>query len=196
MRGLASGTHTIEIGWSSGGLVLFDLVDYNGDESAGIRVFNGGDGGQKSSYWVDDAYPLWLGNVTAYKPHLVVITSMCNDFGGGYTPNTSEQVKENLSSLIAKVRATGADPSFVICTEYERAGATDAIEPWANYVRVANEVAAADAKVLTFDMATRFGAGPFSGGNGQPLVDTDNTHPDGAGYQLWADSLSRFVSPA
>lgn len=203
VRGLTPGQHTVEIGWSSGGGVIFELVTYNGDENAGIRVFNSGDGSQQSGYWVASGN-YWIDNLTPYPPHLMVISSMANDFGGeGYTPVPSATVKANLKTLIANVRAKNPTVpcSFVICTEYERSGASNKIEPWANYVQVAREVAAEDtgyqggSSVLTFDMSARFGAGPFASGSGAPLVDSDNTHPAGPGYQLWADALARFVSP-
>jgi lysophospholipase L1-like esterase len=195
VRGLTAGSHTVEVGWSSGGTVFVNgFMIYNGDESKGIRVWNGSKSSQQSSYFVDTANPAWTDNVATVQPSLIIFGTLCNDWYYGMPSATS---KTNLQTLIANIKAKcTTTPSFIFNLEFQRditSGST--VEPWANYVKVAYDIAAADPNnVAVFDMGKRaFGPGPFTAGTA--LVDPDKIHPNDAGMQAWADALAGFLLP-
>lgn len=205
IRSLAAGTHTIEFGWSSGAAVAVGgIMVYNGDESSGIRVWNGGLGSSQTPDWLAAGASHWVDPIATIQPSLVVITLMLNDFGGSsYTPVASAATKANLKTLIANIRAKCTiSPSFVICTEYQRQDNTsNAIEPWANYRALPYQIAAEDtgnadgtSGVVVFDMAKRFGAVPYPLSTAG-LVSSDSVHPNQYGYNFWGESLAQYVAP-
>lgn len=197
ITGLTAGSHTVEVGWSSGGPVFSEgFMIYNGDETKGIRIWNGGHSSQQSNYFNDNVNSAWVQTVSVIQPALVVLTLLCNDFAGATTSIASATSKANLQNLIGQIRAKCTKPpSFVLCTEFERvaAGGAAAIEPWANYVAAAKQIAAADSSVVVWEMGPRFGQGPFAAAT--TVVDPDLIHPSDAGHQLWADGLVSFLSP-
>lgn len=192
---------TITVAVVSGTIVVENFFEYNGDEAAGIRLWNGGKGSQQTLDFINA--PNWYSSITM-NPDLVVIACMVNNYGGSsYTPISSADTKTQLKSIIASIRAKCATPpSIVLCIEYPRqdSGSSNHIEPWDNYVDIAYEIAAEDTAghsgeslIAIFDMRERLGYLPDTD---DLLVGTDLVHPTAAGHQLWADAFARFLMPA
>lgn len=200
----SSGSHTVTIAWTSGGQVfLSGVIVYNGDESKGIRFYDGG----HSGLWTKDY--LGTGNITlagggtwfaadlaAVSPNLVLIELGINDADGGVSSAT---VKTNLTSLISFVRSSvPTNPAIVLVGLYDPGTVTSG-EPWSNYVAAMQAIAAADtggfggkSGITVFDLTQRFPArlptDTFS-------LFADTIHPNDKGHALIADSLAAFISP-
>lgn len=203
IRGLAAGPHTIVVSVVSGTVLVENFVAYNGDETKGIRVWNAGRGSQQTADFVNA--PNWYSSITM-DPDLVVIACMLNNYAGSsYTPIDPATTKTQLLSMISSIRAKcSTPPSIVLCIEPIRqdSGATNNVAPWAEYVRIAQEIAAEDTSgpdgeslVLTYDLRERFGAVPKPTSS-TGLVGGDGVHPTEAGYALWGESFARFITPA
>jgi lysophospholipase L1-like esterase len=197
VRGLTAGSHTVEVGWTSGGAFFSEgFMVYNGDEAAGIRTWNGGHSSQQSSFFIDTASnPQWIDLVPVINPALIVLCMMCNDYSLDVATIPAATTKANLQTLIANMRsAAGNTVPVVLCSEFQRAPSTNvSSDSWSAYVAVGDQVAAADPATLHFNMGNRFGAGPF--GAATPVVNADLVHPSDAGMKLWAQSLGNFVAP-
>lgn len=192
---LAYGTHTILVTRIAGGgasSILFNgFRIFNGDENAGIQMFNGSQSGLLTSDFTTNAtngdkWALWLGVI---QPNLVIIELGLNDWAANVSMVT---VKTNLQSIITTIRAqTTTDPSIVIYAPTE-ANSGSYASTFAQLHQVWVDVVAADSKTCLFDVGTRIPA---------PTVDTsdayyyDTLHPSDKGHAAIADRLASFLAP-
>jgi lysophospholipase L1-like esterase len=132
--------------WVSGGAVFLNGVFvYDGDETKGIHVYEGGHSGYRAADYTASA--TFAGRVNAISPALVVIALGLNEFGSAGSQRTSTQYKADLSTLIANLRTAGVTASFLLVTPYDPTGqspvATNA-EPFSAYVAAAQSIADSD----------------------------------------------------
>ncbi|WP_306899835.1 SGNH/GDSL hydrolase family protein [Arthrobacter sp. B1I2] len=151
---LTSGVHSVEVGWSSGGIVTFNgFMVFNGDASVGVTVVPHGASSTQTNFWLDATTQNHWDNLKTFTPSLMIITDMRNDWSGGVPSAT---VKANLTAMIGKINGQyAADklPTIVLCAEILDALGTAPIEPWSNYVAKAKQLENEQSNVLVFDMA-------------------------------------------
>lgn len=188
---MAAGTHTIVVGWSSGGTVYIDgFIEYNGDETAGINVVRGGYSGSSTSTWLSQT--TWYDSIPPLAPALIVLQFGVNDSNPTIGNLTAAQFKTNLQSLIAGLRGKfTTPPPFILSMLYQTSNSY--VEPWANYVAAAKQIAAGDAAIVMLDHSVRMPATTASATYG--LYYGDNVHPSDKGYALIAETFAAVLSP-
>lgn len=194
ITGLSTGSsHTIVISWLSTGTVLLTgVMLYNGDETTGIRLWDGAHHGQTSAYFATTTEP-WYLTVNTIQPTLAILALGTNDWSIG-TP-TAAQVKTNLATITAGIRAQcTVAPSIIVMPMYERMATGTPTETWTNYVAAMRDYALEDGDVAIFDLYKRIGTINGSGSNAHGILTGDFTHPTDKGSQMIADALLDFVS--
>jgi lysophospholipase L1-like esterase len=190
VRGLSAASHTIEVGWSSGGQTFFSgCMLYNGDESTGIRSFDGAHSGAFSSLFTATE---WQGCLATVAPSLVVLELGVNDPSA---PLTATQFQTNLTTLIAAITAAVTpQPSYVLMLDWNRGDYSDAT--WTPFVTATKAVAAANSGVLVFDLYSRtYDTQTRATNNSLGILASDKIHPVNLGQQYIADTLYEFVKP-
>lgn len=196
----AAGAHSLVVSWQSGAGVYIDgVIEYNGDENAGIRLYEAGHYGWTSvDYETNLDTPGANGNplatqIAAVQPHLVVIGLSTNDYLHFLS---SAGLSTNLLALIATIRANSTvAPSIVLAppylTNYQTFGGHVApLEPWTNYTAVMNTITDNDAGVTICNNSLRM---PPVAGDVLQLYN-DNFHPKDKGHAFLADNLSGFLA--
>lgn len=194
ISGLSTGSaHTIVITWlSSGTVLLTGVMLYNGDETVGIRLWDGAHHGFTSAAFATTS-DLWYLTVNTIQPTLVIIALGTNDWSAG-SPS-SAQVKANMASIFAGVRAQCTiSPSFIVMPMYERLATGTPTEAWTAYVDAIRSAALDDGDVAVFDLNKRIGTINGTGSNAHGILTGDFTHPTDKGSQMIADAMLDFVS--
>jgi lysophospholipase L1-like esterase len=188
---MTTGTHTIVVGWSSGGTVYIDgFIEYNGDETSGINVVRGGFSGSSTTDWL--AQTTWYDSIPPLAPALIALQFGVNDARTSAGNLTSAQFKTNLQTLISGLRAKfTTPPPFLLSMLYQVTGTM--VEPWQNYVTAAAQIAAADAAVVMVDHSKRMPATTATQTYG--LYYGDQVHPVDKGYALIAETLASVLTP-
>jgi lysophospholipase L1-like esterase len=195
IRGLASGVHTIEVGWSAGTVysLICGVVAYDGDENKGFRSLVGGIAGGQAGTW--DAMGTGpFETAKLYPPDLVILANGTNDAMGN-SPVSPATFKANTLSIITKIKArtAGKVPSFVILfpTEVYKAAP---LAPLADYRTAVNEIIAADPlNVTIFDLGQRINPVPTFGSTLDGLLHTDFVHFTAKGHAAIASMLARAL---
>ena len=193
IRGLStSGIHTIVV------TALADLVGiegfyfYNGDESRGIRVIEGGHSGFGASNFANSA---WEPSLKSWNfPSLAVINLNLNDLGA---TRTKAQYKADLITVINKIKTKAiefgrATPSFVLMGAFDN-GFDNGGVTYAQYLEALQEISAADPFVTWTDERDIFNPDIQTTRGG--LIDPDGLHPTDAGYLLIGTKMAELVLP-
>lgn len=169
---LTAGQHTITVTHASGNiLVLQGAIVYDGDESKGIRCWEGAQSGSSAMSFngVETTNgQLWAENIGfTVVPDLVVINWMTNDA----TTRTAAQYQTSLGHVRDLVRTKTSAP-ILWAAPWQRAATL--IEPWANYVAAMRAVADADSGESDFvnigELVPMLNPDPFG-------ALADGTHP-------------------
>lgn len=193
---LTPGTHTIlvtRIAGGGGGTILFNgFRIFNGDESAGIQMFNGGQSGLTSGNFLTNATNAdsWAPWLTTIAPQLVILELGLNDWAQNVAMATFQS---NMASLLSTIRtAAGTDPSIIIYAATEANYDPSYTQTFAQLYAAWKAIVAADSKTCLFDLTTRIPA---------PITDTsdsyyyDTLHPSDKGHSAIADRLVSFLEP-
>jgi lysophospholipase L1-like esterase len=194
ISGLSAASHVIRVEWTAGGSVVFEgFMIYNGDESAGVRMWNAGHASWQASDFANASTLAHYASFQLPQPDLVVLELGTNDYFGTSAKKTAAQFATDLATIITTIRANvTVAPSIVLVPVYDRT-VTSPLDPWSSYVAAMYAAAAADSAICVFDVQKRFNTGAAGTGNG--LISTGTIHPSAAGHQHWADALAAFVSP-
>jgi hypothetical protein len=172
--------NTVEVGWNAAGALVVDgIIEYNGDENAGIQVHNCGHGFFTTAQW--QTGNTWTACLAALTPKLLIM----QDYGAndGYTGNGNigaAQFQANLTALIAQVRAAGITCPIVLVSVYDLTQvALPTKEPWANYVAAQAAIAAADPTIVYVDLTTKMPA--TNAAKTFNLYDVDGIHGNANG---------------
>jgi lysophospholipase L1-like esterase len=193
VRGLSATSHTVTINWVSGTSLVNGIMIYNGDETKGIRVWDGAHSGYASTDFA--ATPGWLQHIgTALNPSLVIIELSTNDY---YLGKPVATLTANVQSMIASIKANmsnGTTPSFLLVNVWDRPqGGGTIVDTWANYKAGYAAVAASDANVALIDLSLRVNPGTASASGG--LLDpTDMVHPVDLGHAFIGPTLVGYLS--
>lgn len=175
---------------------IHGFATFDGDETRGIQVYNGGHGGRTSGDFASRA-AAWAPRLRQIRPHLVILQLGINDWRSGVAP---AEMKRNLTAIIATVRAhTDTDPSFVIYGT-PRVGADHRVQDYTRFTEAWQEIAAEDtggpgggSGVAYFDLAARQPSP--SSDNGHGLYCDDLVHMTDRGAAFTADALTAFLRP-
>lgn len=187
-------TSTLEIGWNAAGFVAVDgIIEYKGDESAGIAVHNCGESGTYASFW-NTAPAGWPGAVKLLTPDLVVLTLGTNDSTTSVGNRTSTQFKTDMTTLIASLRTATVTCPIVLAAAWD--STLVRVEPWQNYVNKMKEIASADSTVVVADLSARMPAGGSASAIALGLYsDAVHSNANGNAYGYAADALASIIAP-
>jgi hypothetical protein len=177
---LAAGSHTITITNTSGKTVLIEgAAVYDGDESVGVRLWEGGHSGWECEDYANrstaDAHAQ---SVAGFLPHLVIPALGYNDIANG---RTAAQFETDLGVLVDRLRAPAStDPSILILGYPRRQDVT--VAAWDAYLTAMQNVATA--KTCAF-LSLR----------DEPVTFTaDGVHPDANGHTVIADAVDKYLA--
>ncbi len=207
---LTPGPHDIEISWQSGNKVdLEGIMVYNGDESAGIRMWEGGHGGFKAGFFDISAAPTyWQECVTNVQPDLVLIELGANDWwynsgvvSGSYGNFAPAQMKTYLTNIINGIRARCTiPPSIALLIAHDRGDASQVVGqvpllPWNDYVAAYYELAAADPSIGIIDMRNIMGPVPYTvGAPSYGQLHVDKVHLVDSGNTTYANAIFHAIT--
>jgi lysophospholipase L1-like esterase len=205
IRGLSAGAHTVVVTASVNTVYLEGFYAYNGDESLGVRGFDAGHYGYKTTDFIETGYSSSVnGSFNGYaqfSPDLVVVALGTNDFGAATAGSrvSPRQYRDNLRDLLTALRGAISQSFSVVLWEPALRGDLTTVRSngalrgqWADYVDAVRQVARADAAVTLFDAAAVMG--DQSGTN--PLVGADKLHPTDAGHAALATAMFSLLSAA
>ncbi|MGC9544036.1 SGNH/GDSL hydrolase family protein [Streptomyces sp. UG1] len=193
----ASGAHSLDIEAATDGFQAFvsGVIEYDGDENAGITVHDCGHFGWDTSFWISvvTANNTWPAAISALSPHLIVIMLGANDHFLNTDPATYQS---NLVTLISSLRgAVGAPspfPPILLAMHAARGGSFT--YPWADYVNAAHNVAQADDLVTCLDL-TLGPRLPNQADSPNHGLYADTAHLSNKGNSYVADRICDFISP-
>lgn len=203
ISGLAAGDHVIEAR-ATGQVAYFEgWMLYNGDETAGIRLWEAGASGS-TTLWHAQASVAGKGsptfvysydNLTAIQPCLVTVMLGINDYWQSTQQQTPAEYATNLTQIIANIRgACTVDPAIVLMTQWERGNVgTTPPHAWSEYTAALYGVVAADNGVLLFDGGKRFPTGPATTAYNLMFGDLIHINDTGGGYL--ADQFVNWIMP-
>jgi len=181
--------HTLTIQWLSGGTTWVDgVVEYNGDETSGIQVYNCGSSGATTPGWQGSD----LHSIATTYAQLYIIELGVNDWG----VITPAQFQTDLSALLGVITAACAaesapTPTFLIMPCYLQYYSTT--NQWQEYVSAMYAVALANNAAI-MDLSLLMPPGQ-SGGGPYGLYYADGQHPSEVGHSRIADLLCNYLSP-
>lgn len=159
--------------WDEGaqdGFVQPDVLSATGSGSP-VTIWSGSQGGASAAYPVER-----LGTTIPESPDLVLL-----NFGHNHTP---QNARSDFQSLLAAIRDAHGDVPVVVCLQQPQAGDANAevrelIDDWATAEGLA-----------TIDIAGAF----LAQGELDDLLE-DPVHPNQAGSELWAETVTVALSP-
>lgn len=181
----AAGVHTLKLTAVNPGAYIDGVIEYNGDQAAGITVHDAGHGGWKAADFANTgANPVseWPAALAALNPDLFLIAIGTNDLGDG----NPAAFFTALHTYAAMIR--GNFPLVpVVFVPYGPAHGYEAIYP--QYVEAMYSVADQMGLALVADIALRMPpyntGGTFSG---------DGIHLANRGAQMVADLVGSFLA--
>lgn len=187
---LARQVHSVVVTQTAGTPEIEGLFWMDGDEAAGIRLWDCSKAGAKAGDWTtaSGGSQAWLTAATGFTPSLVVLALGTNDA----TTVSAATFKTNVANLVTAVRGQWANVPILLVGSYQppsrQAGLIDA---WANYGSALRALAAADPAIAYLDLMNAIGS---------IAVDTygllnDTTHPNTKGHQLYAQTVLDFIRP-
>ncbi|MEV2277881.1 SGNH/GDSL hydrolase family protein [Nocardiopsis sp. NPDC049922] len=192
-----SGPHTLEIEAVTATFkqIVAGVVEYDGDESAGITVHDASHFGWDSTTWATSTdAEKWPSAIGALEPGLVVVMLGANDQWAGTDPAT---FRTNVASLISALRgatlAPVPHPPILIAMHAAR-GDGPFTHPWADYVAEAHALARTDPLVAVADLTLgpRF---PDQADSPNWGLYADAVHLSDRGLSYVADRLADILSP-
>lgn len=187
----ASGAHTLVVSYSSGGNCIIEgVVEYDGDETKGIRVHDAGHHGWTTVTWSNrGGFDYWMHSIRALNPDLLILGLMAND---STIPTPPATALANLQSILSILRADAVNPSVLVVPMFQRSEITAAT--WAGYVNVCYQLMAADPMVAICDLSLRMPPAGLAG-NGSLGLYADTVHPSDKGHSMMADAILGAIVP-
>lgn len=199
-RGLAPGSHTVNITHKTATIYIEGAMVYNNDEAAGVRLVEAAHASYQAysytvlPYWatsitpIDIPWALPAAAVTArIDPQLVTIMLGLNDYAtNSAARRTAAQFKADLAGIINLIRTnTTTDPSILLVIPWERTTNGTLLSTWAEYRQAYYEAAAEDGQVAILDLKDTIGS--FVDGDPYNLDVADGLHLSDKGYRVVAD---------
>ena len=197
---ISSGSHTITVSRDpssiNGRVIYIDgCAVFNNDDSAGIRVIDGGFHGINTSNFQLTG-SIVSGFSTAQVINglggagLLIVAYGTNDAGSAAIPPTT--MASNIATYISQIRAGGWDGSILYVAVYKGGGRTDAL--WNPYVSAIQGLANADPDGIFLNLGSRMPNAPTSSFSTSALgLFADGLHPSDIGHAYIADVLSGIL---
>jgi hypothetical protein len=140
---LTPGQHTFTITRTAAVPVVNGIMVFNGDESAGIRYWDGAQSGSRADQFTNASggSGTWADTLgTLVVPDLILVEWMTNDF----TLRSPAQYQVNLANLLALLRTKAPTVPILWVAPYQKAGSGLNGAAWSEYVAAMKAVAATD----------------------------------------------------
>lgn len=189
---LPRGTHTIRITGTSGTTEVGGVYAFDGDETSGIRVWNGARPGVTSAVWAPTSAgaPSHWARAGSLDPALLVFIVSANDFN---TQTDPAVFKANVKASIEYFRlACRKPPSVLLVHSFLRPGAGTPTHSWESYSGKLQEIAAELADVGFLDVGQHWPVDQVS--DEDDLLSTDDLHPTDAGHAWLAEVVAEHLS--
>ena len=188
--GFAPGaSYTLTISYTGTGPCWIDgVVEFSGDVSAGVQVYNLGYPDSTTGDWANQDWAM----LASLVPSLVVIELGASDWADGFSPSA---VQSALQFIIAAITTacTSQPVSFQLLIPPAPQGVSNAYT-WPQYVAVMYAISAANANVDVLDLTLRM---PVSNGSGGPYgLYASNGELTNVGHALVADTEVSYLGPA
>lgn len=186
----AAGPHSLVIRGVSGSPYVEGVIEYNGDETSGVRVHDGGHGGYRSDQWSTggiDGVSKWPAAYKAMNADLLVIALGVNDVAQG---KPVADYRTNMTSLLSTMRAVYSGP--IVLLAYAAVQNQDAA--WPTYVQAMYDLAAADGNAIVCDLTLRLPRYSNAALRAQSWFDSN--HPTDAGHATIGAMFASFLSPS
>lgn len=189
VTGLSDAAHTITIGWVSGTIYFEGVAFYRGDETVGLRVWDGARSGSTTADFIESSWPYWWGVIGLINPDLIVLELGINEYLFNVTV---AQYTANLSALVASLKSRARGCGIVLMATWAKG--SEPAGTHAAYVAAAKSVAAADPMVLFFDGSIRtYSTETESTANAFGFLESDKLHATPCGSSALAIGLSDFL---
>ncbi|ACU39427.1 SGNH/GDSL hydrolase family protein [Actinosynnema mirum] len=186
------GAHTLTI-TATAATVISGVYVHNGDQTAGVQVFNAGSSGTGSADWTGTGAPMLthLSRIAALDPSLVIVMIGSNDSGGSVDPRGA--YRANVRQQVAQIRA--ACPrrvSILLVHSYGRYDLPNATYRWSQYGAALAEIAASTPDVDVLDLSPYYPTSQAA--DVTDLISADGIHQGDEGHALMADLIARYLT--
>lgn len=201
-------SHTVVITTVGANSYVHGLLLYAGNETKGIRVFNGGKHGSRAenyrqggSYgWITGTppTPTLLGGVQsliALNPDLLIVGWGINDYTSNSPDVDAAAYRSYLENVVAGVRAvlpTKIIPVLVV-GKYRPNAAQSGLGTWEEMIAARAAMVAADPRAANVEMSKRMPDVVSADATTMALY-SDTLHSNAKGYQMFADTLAALVA--
>jgi lysophospholipase L1-like esterase len=182
------GTHTLLITSSVAASVLEGAMIYNGDETKGIRTWDGGRTGIPTSDYVSN--PRYLSAITAIQPALVTVFLGTNNYR---IPKPVSLYASDLVSMMKSIRAACTTPPSILLVMPYLPDPGSATLAFTQFYSAVYQAASIIGDVEVLDLYNKFGTDIQT--NTRGLLSGDKVHPSDKGHQLIADSVLDLILP-
>lgn len=169
------GTHTVAISSPTGTAALAGVMVYDGDETAGLRLYDAAHSGWNSTQAINFNPGNLAALVAQAAPDLVSIGIGVNDIAAGIASTTTAA---NVAQLAQTVWAGAPRARIIFVLTYAPAGNDAAWGPYTNELRYL----CATRNLELLDLRDRMGVATTSG-----YWHGDGLHPSDTGHELIAD---------
>ena len=191
---LTQGSHVLELSCASGYAVVEGIMEYNQDETSGIRVWDAAHAGYNSASYVN--VTKWATTAVAVMtPDLAFLALGINDFGSAGTI-TPAQFKTNMLAIIASIRVANPACPVVLHNSYERGDLTSPPYAWTAYLTAMEEIAAADPAVILVDLNARLKGWNNVTAEYRDVWDADKIHINPKGMGVTANAVLSVIDRA
>ena len=199
---LAPGEHEIVIS-TSNVLYLEGMKAFNGDEAAGIRLWDGCFSGRTAHYYVLEDLK-WFADVAMIPNLKLVILEFGTNDQHVYTVADFTVHMAALKQFIINQRTPSGSPvaadvpSFVfVIPPVDEWTSNTVTYPDSDWIAAFHDMAIADPTIAVFDMTQRFGFGGTGASSALSagLMLADRDHPTALGHRVWANAFASFVEP-
>lgn len=204
-------THTLQINTVGTSNQLDGIILYFGNETKGIRVFNGGHFGSYSRLYLPSQTYNWIRlnpqpanslsgvqSTIPLNPDLIVMALGYNDFANTTNgPVTPTEFLANVQEIVTNARAML--PSKIIPVLYLSKYTPNTVSgsgtnTWQDYVSTMHSAAIADANGVHLDLTNTM---PAVGSTEAATLNlySDTVHGNKKSYQMIADAVASFIAP-
>lgn len=201
----ASVSHALVITTVGANNYLGGIIQYTGNETAGIHVYNGGHHGSRADNWAPGAIYNWTKavqtpttlsgaqNIAAFQTDLLVLGLGINDYA--FTLGHAAY-KASLQAIITAARQvyTTKPIPVLLLGKYTPNNAAGTASSWGDYRNARLEIAKADPQVCYLDLYDLMPAVGTTEATTSALY-ADTLHCTTSGYQMIADAVASFIAP-
>lgn len=186
------GSHTLTVEHASGNVYLEGGMVYDGDETDGVRLWDGGRSGATTDQFSTATTPLWETILPHVTPDLLIMCIGTNDWGtSGNSPTVAA---DNIVDTVNLIRTYApVSPSVLIVAEYERDPTTATqLAPWSQYVSAILAAAGTLTDCTVLNLHRTFGTIRTAAQNHLGLL-SDLIHPSDVGHVLMANLVRQAL---